>query len=108
MVPSTLSMRSPGLLSRLRWTLADTLTISRYNLLRIAYIPEKLIDVTIQPIILVFLFAYIFGTAITLPGGGDYRQYLMPGIFVYSVLVATISTATAVVELMEKGLIDRF
>jgi ABC-2 type transport system permease protein len=104
----TLATPSRGLLSRLRWTLTDTLTVTGYNLRHIAYVPEKLIDVTIQPVILVFLFAYIFGTAITLPGEGDYREYLMPGIFTYSVLVATISTAAAVVDLMGKGLIDRF
>jgi ABC-2 type transport system permease protein len=96
------------LMSRLRWALIDGWTITRCNLTHIRYIPEKLLDVTIQPIIFVLLFAYVFGSAIAVPGGGSYQQYLMPGIFVQSIVFGCVSTAVAITELMGKGLIDRF
>ncbi len=106
----TLPLPAPATtpLSRLRWALADGLTITRSNLIHIRYIPEKLLDVTVQPIIFVLLFAYVFGSAIKVPGGGSYNQYLMPGIFVQSIVFGAMSTAVAVTELMGKGLIDRF
>jgi ABC-2 type transport system permease protein len=56
----------------------------------------------------VVLFAYVFGGAIPLPGGGSYREYLMPGIFIQTLGFASITTAIAVTDDMAKGLIDRF
>ncbi len=56
----------------------------------------------------VLLFAFVFGGAIPLPGGGSYRQFLMPGIFVQTLAFASITTAVAVADDMKKGLIDRF
>ena len=54
------------------------------------------------------LFAYVFGGAIPLPGGGSYREYLMPGIFVQTLAFASITTAIAFADDMTKGIIDRF
>ena len=56
----------------------------------------------------VLLFAFVFGGAIPLPGGGSYREFLMPGIFVQTLVFASITTAIAVADDMTKGLIDRF
>ncbi len=56
----------------------------------------------------VFLFAFVFGGAIPLPGGGDYNAYLMPGIFVQTLTFATVTTAIAMCDDMNKGIIDRF
>ena len=56
----------------------------------------------------VLLFAFVFGGAIPLPGGGSYREFLMPGIFVQTLAFASITTAIAVADDMTKGLIDRF
>ena len=53
----------------------------RRNLQHIRHVPEKLLDVTLQPVIFVLLFAYVFGSAIAMPGG-SYHEYLMGGIFV--------------------------
>lgn len=94
--------------TRLRWAIADGLTVTRRNLIHIRRVPEKLLDVTIQPIIFVFLFAYVFGSAIQVPGGGNYREYLLPGIFAQSVAFLAITTAVGVADDMSKGLIDRF
>ena len=56
----------------------------------------------------VLLFAFVFGGAIPLPGGGSYREYLMPGIFVQTLAFASITTAIALADDMTKGMIDRF
>ena len=56
----------------------------------------------------VLLFAFVFGGAIPLPGGGSYREFLMPGIYVQTLGFASITTAIAVTDDMAKGLIDRF
>ena len=60
---------------------SDTLVLARRNLEHIRQIPEKLIDVTVQPLMFVLLFAYVFGGVIAVPGG-NYHEYLMGGIMV--------------------------
>lgn len=57
----------------------NTWLLTRRSLARIAREPEQLSDVTIQPVIFVLLFSYVFGSAIHLPGGGSYHQYLISG-----------------------------
>ena len=91
--------------SRLRWALTDALTVARYNLMHIRYVPEKLLDVTVQPVIFVLLFAYVFGSAISVPGGGSYREYLMAGIFAQTMAFACGITAVGVADDMD--LVDR-
>ena len=93
---------------RLRWAIADSLTVTRRNLAHIRQVPEKLLDVTIQPVIFVLLFAYVFGSAIQVPGGGSYREFLLPGIFAQSITFLAITTAVGVANDMQKGIIDRF
>src|SRR6185312_15465673 len=94
--------------SRLRWALTDALTVARYNLAHIRYVPEQLLDVTIQPAIFVLLFAYVFGSAINVPGGGNYREFLMAGIFAQTMVFTAGGSAIGVANTMSKGLIDRF
>jgi ABC transporter DrrB family efflux protein len=97
-----------GPVARLRWALADGLTVTRRNLAHIRRVPEKLLDVTLQPVIFVLLFAYVFGSAIRVPGGGSYREFLLPGIFAQSIAFLSITTAVGVANDMQKGIIDRF
>ena len=97
---------TPG--ERLRWAVADGLTVARRNLAQIRQVPEKLLDVTIQPIMFVLLFAYVFGSAIKVPGGGNYRDYLMAGMFAQALFGTFGSTAVGFADDMAKGLIDRF
>ena len=78
------------------------------NLKRVPRIPELAIFAILQSIMFVVLFAYVFGGAIPLPGGGSYREYLMPGIYIQTLAFASITTAIAVTDDMAKGLIDRF
>jgi ABC transporter DrrB family efflux protein len=94
--------------SRLGWAIADTFTVVRRNLIVYTRIPEFLFFSTVQPIMFVLLFRYVFGGAIRPPGGGPYVDYLMAGIFVQSVAFGSISTAVGLSEDLQKGLLERF
>jgi ABC-2 type transport system permease protein/oleandomycin transport system permease protein len=95
------------LASKLRWMVSDTLTITKRNLVAILRIPEQLFFSTVQPIMFVLLFTYVFGGAIKVPGG-HYVNYLMPGIFVQTVAFGAVSTSIGLAEDLQKGLIERF
>ena len=71
---------SPPRRGRLGWWLSDVRVLTQRSLARIVREPETLMDVTIQPIVFVLLFAYVFGSAIAIPGGGSYREYLIGGM----------------------------
>jgi ABC transporter DrrB family efflux protein len=86
---------------------SDTLVLARRNLLRIPRQPDLLTAYTIQPIMFVLLFVYVFGGAIRTPGF-DYVDYLMPGIIVQSISFGGFVTALGLSEDVHKGLIDRF
>ena len=68
---------------------------------------EVLIFATIQPIMFVLLFVYVFGGSIEVPGYENYRQYLLPGIFTQTVVFGSTFTAVGLAEDMQKGFIDR-
>ena len=89
-------------------TLSDSLVVTWRNLKRIPRIPELAIFAILQSVMFVLLFAFVFGGAIPLPGGGSYREFLMPGIFAQTLTFASATTAIGVVDDMAKGLIDRF
>lgn len=97
-----------GPLARLYWAVADAVTVARVNLMHIVRVPEQLMDVTLQPIMFVLLFAYVFGSAVRVPGGGNYRAFLMPGIFTQSIAFAAGTTAVSISTNMAKGVVDRF
>jgi ABC transporter DrrB family efflux protein len=98
----------PGGASRLRWAVADTLTITKRNLIAYTRIPESLFFSTLQPIMFVLLFRYVFGGAIHAITGLPYIDFLMAGIFVQSVGFGGIGTAVGLAEDLQKGLIERF
>jgi ABC transporter DrrB family efflux protein len=87
---------------------SDALVIAWRTLKRVPRIPELAIFAVLQSIMFVVLFAFVFGGAIPLPGGGSYTEYLMPGIFVQTLAFASITTAIAFADDMTKGIIDRF
>ena len=80
----TTATRTPdvSLSSRVQWEIRDALVITKRNLLKYVRVPTLLIFSTVQPIMFVLLFAFVFGGAIPLTGGFDYVDYLMPGIFI--------------------------
>lgn len=92
----------------LRWTLSDTMILAGRQLRRIPRQPDLLIGYTVQPIMFVLLFRYVFGGAIATPGYENYANFLMPGIIVQSIAFGGFVTALAISDDMNKGLIDRF
>ena len=87
------------------WALRDTQVVARRNLIHIRRVPEKLLDVTIQPMIFVLLFAYVFGSAVDVP---NYRSFLMAGIFTMQVTFLCVTTAVGFTSDLANGLMDRF
>ena len=88
--------------------ISDALIITKRQLLQLARVPEVLIFSTIQPIMFVLLFRYVFGGSIDTGQPGGYVQLLMPGIFVQTVAFTLAATAVGLAADMQKGLIDRF
>ena len=86
---------------------SDTLVFAGRNIEHIRQIPEKLLDVTIQPLMFVLLFAYVFGGAIAVKGG-NYREYLIGGILIQSLAFGLTGPATAIAGDLSEGVIDRF
>ena len=94
-------------MSTLSMSVEDTMVLARRNLLRIPRQPDLLIAYTIQPVMFVLLFVYVFGGAIQTPGF-DYVDFLMPGIIVQSIAFGGFVTALGLSEDVKKGLVDRF
>jgi ABC-2 type transport system permease protein/oleandomycin transport system permease protein len=94
------------------WWVSDAWVMTLRNLRRIPRQPDLLIFGVIQPILFIVLFNYVFGGAMSsAPGvsGGDYAQFLMPGVFVQTVVFGAVaSAAIGIAEDMQKGLMDRF
>jgi ABC transporter DrrB family efflux protein len=90
----------------------DTLVITRRNVRRIIRLPELLVFATIQPVMFLLLFTYVFGGSIgqTIPpaAGGEYINYLLPGLLVQLATFGAVATAVGLTEDMSKGVIDRF
>lgn len=85
----------------------DTLVITERNLLRLPRQPDLLLAFTVQPIMFLLLFVYVFGGAIQTPGY-DYKDFLLPGIIVQNIAFGGFVTAVGLNEDLSKGLIDRF
>jgi ABC transporter DrrB family efflux protein len=90
-----------------RRLVTDTLVIAERNLIRLPRAPDLLLAFTVQPIMFVLLFRYVFGGAITTPGY-SYVEFLIPGIIVQNIAFGGFVTALGLNEDVHKGLIDRF
>jgi ABC-2 type transport system permease protein len=86
---------------------SDSMVYAARNIAHIRQIPEKLLDVTIQPLMFVLLFAYVFGGAIAV-SGGSYREYVIAGILLQSLAFGMTGPATAIATDLTEGVIDRF
>jgi ABC-2 type transport system permease protein len=101
--PST-ARRAPG-----RHAVADAVTMTWRNLLTSVRLPQLLVFSTIQPIMLVLLFRYVFGNSINLSDPSvDYVDYLMPGVFVQATVFGALGTGVGLAEDLNKGLVERF
>src|SRR3954464_1799573 len=95
-------------MSSLAYAVADTAVIAKRNLLRIPRQPDLWVSFTIQPLMFVLLFVYVFGGAIQTPGYDDYVDFLMPGIIVQTMSFGGFVTAIGLSDDLSKGLVDRF
>jgi ABC transporter DrrB family efflux protein len=86
---------------------SDTAVIAKRNVIKIKRVPEVLVFVLLSPIMFVLLFGYVFGDAIDVPGG-DYREFLIAGIFAQTVLFGSTFTGAGIADDMQKGIINRF
>ena len=86
----------------------DTLVMAERNLVRLPRAPDLLLGFTVQPIMFVLLFVFVFGGAIETPGYADYVDFLIPGIIAQNIAFGGFVTALGLAEDMTKGLIDRF
>jgi ABC-2 type transport system permease protein len=94
-------------LARVRWGAKDALVITRRGIQRIRHEPMQLSDVTFQPVIFVLLFAYVFGSAISI-GHGGYREFLVAGLFGLIIAQTAPGTTVGLSTDMNTGVIDRF
>jgi ABC transporter DrrB family efflux protein len=94
--------------SSLVYTVSDTMVLAKRSLLRIPRAPDLLLSFTVQPIMFVLLFVYVFGGAIATPGFDDYTDFLIPGIVAQTMSFGGFVTALGLAEDLRKGLIDRF
>ena len=104
-----LRLRAPSW-QRLRESASDAGIVTGRNLRHFWRQPQLLIFSTVQPIMFVLLFAYVFGGAIkgSLPAGVSYIDFLLPGIFVQSVAFRATQTAVGLSQDLERGVVDRF
>ncbi|GAA1808834.1 ABC transporter permease [Planosporangium flavigriseum] len=94
-------------MSQVAGALHDGWIVTKRNLIKIKRVPDLLIFSTIQPIMFVLLFAYVFGGAIKVPGV-NYKEYLMAGIFTQTVAFGSSLTAIGLADDLTKGIVDRF
>ncbi len=106
-ITATLPKSSPGP-ARLRWLAFDAWVLARRQFAHIRQIPEKLFDVTLQPLMFVLLFSYVFGGVIHVPGGGDYHEYLIGGILVQTLVFGLMGPGISIATDLGEGIIDRF
>ena len=89
-----------------RSLLQQSMTVVWRNLLHIRRMPEMLLDVTVQPVMFVLLFAYVFGGSISVPGT-SYREFLLPGIMAQTIIFSSAIVAIGLTSDLEKGIVDR-
>lgn len=94
-------------MNALGMAVSDGLTIAKRNTIKIKRSPDLMGFTVLVPIMFVLLFVYVFGSAINIPGM-SYRDFLLPGIFVQSVVFGSQLTGLGLVEDLQKGIIDRF
>ena len=97
-----------GLLARFAWNFSDTYVVMRRNLTQLTRQPQLLAFATIQPVMFLLLFTYVFGGAIRFSTGGDYISFLLPGIIIQTIIFASTNTTVGLSVDLSQGMIDRF
>lgn len=101
-VESSRPLTRPTTIAQQSWIMV------KRNLIHTKRMPEMLSDVTVQPIMFVLLFAFVFGASIATTGGASYREFLLPGIMGQTVVFTALVVAAGITADVEKGVIDRF
>ncbi|GAB2474659.1 ABC transporter permease [Jatrophihabitans fulvus] len=86
---------------------SDGAAVARRNLIKIKRVPDLLVFSTLSPIMFILLFAYVFGSQISVPGI-NYKEFLIPGIFAQTVIFGATITGAGLAEDIQKGIVDRF
>lgn len=92
----------------MNWAVTDGWTLTQRYLAHLARRPARLVTVVAFPILMVLIFAYLLGGGMTVPGGGSYREFLMPGMFGMTMAFGLSGTMIAVLDDAAKGVTDRF
>ncbi|MFF8836236.1 ABC transporter permease [Streptomyces sp. NPDC015130] len=106
--PHAPAEHATGLGGRAYWAVADCWTLVRRTLLNYRRAPLAIVWQLGFPIVSVLLYGFVFGSAMRVPGDGDYREFLMPGMFTMTMAFGLMNTAVAVVSDSGKGVVDRF
>ncbi len=93
---------------QIKFGFRDTLTMTMRNILRNYRLPQLIFFSTVQPIIFLLLFNYVFGGAVSGGDGSSYINFLLPGILVQTVVMGSVQTGVGLAEDMQKGVMDRF
>jgi len=105
-LPASLVIEPDGAAARLRFALRDVCTMTRRYVLRSRRQADVIFGSVLVPVIFVVLFGYVFGSAISVPGG-HYRTYLLSGLFAQGTVFASATVAVAIATDMSEGVIDR-
>ena len=105
LIPAT---NEVGFFRRFAWNFTDTFVVMRRNLTQLTRQPQLLIFATIQPVMFLLLFTYVFGGAIRFSTGGDYISFLLPGIIIQTIIFASTNTTVGLSVDLSQGMIDRF
>ena len=99
---------APARVKRLAARLRDVSVLTVRNFVHVRREPLRLSDVTIQPVLFTLLFVYVFGAGVTLPGGGSYTAFAIPGLLALNLTTSSIGTAVGLCTDLASGVIDRF
>ena len=89
-------------MSAMTQVLADSSVVAKRNLIKIKRVPDLLVFTLLSPIMFILLFAYVFGSAIDVGAGGNYREFLVAGIFAQTVIFGSTITGAGLAEDMQK------
>ena len=98
----------PRAISRTVSSLRNVAVMTRRNLVHIAREPMQLSDVTVQPVLFTVLFVYVFGSGMSIPGGGSYTDFVMAGLLTMNLVTSSMGTGVGLATDLSTGMIERF
>jgi ABC-2 type transport system permease protein len=102
------SLAEPGPIERARWAVADAVVVAGRDVAHWRRQPAAVLVNALFPVLLLLMFVYLLGGGMVVPGGGDYRDFLVPGMLALAMVFGVEATMTAVVTDTARGITDRF